>query len=117
MTIPAGAACAKCGSTKRLTRHHIVPRSAGGPNDRRNLQILCRACHDEIDGCVPRRARREKKSAGTRAPSLPAPPPQPECSHPWARTLDGKRFTCVSCGLKYTFKHWHSDLIVTLVAS
>lgn len=31
-----------------LTKHHIHPRSLGGPTDLRNLVLICRACHDDV---------------------------------------------------------------------
>src|SRR5919206_4601153 len=31
-----------------LTKHHIHPRSLGGPSDLRNLVLICRACHDDV---------------------------------------------------------------------
>ena len=43
--------CPVCGDEKpmeRLTKHHIHPRSLGGPTDLRNLVLICRACHDDV---------------------------------------------------------------------
>jgi hypothetical protein len=43
--------CPVCGDVKamdRLTKHHIHPRSLGGPTDLRNLVLICRACHDDV---------------------------------------------------------------------
>lgn len=40
-----GAACAKCGSTEKLTVDHIVPMIRGGSDDLSNLQILCKRCN------------------------------------------------------------------------
>lgn len=43
--------CPVCGEDKgmdRLTKHHIHPRSLGGPSDLRNLVLICRACHDDV---------------------------------------------------------------------
>lgn len=40
--------CAKCGSTKKLVKHHIIPRTFGGTEDPNNLQLLCEACHFEV---------------------------------------------------------------------
>lgn len=38
--------CAVCGSTSgRIERHHIVPRSRGGPDTDDNLVPLCHSCH------------------------------------------------------------------------
>lgn len=43
--------CPVCGDENgidRLTKHHIHPRSLGGPTDLRNLVLICRACHDNV---------------------------------------------------------------------
>lgn len=43
--------CPVCGEEKgveSLTKHHIHPRSLGGPTDLRNLVLICRACHDNV---------------------------------------------------------------------
>lgn len=41
-----GHACTRCGASDRtLQAHHVVPRSAGGPDDLANLVTLCRPCH------------------------------------------------------------------------
>ena len=43
--------CPVCGDEKpidRLTKHHIHPRSLGGPTDLRNLVLICSACHDDV---------------------------------------------------------------------
>ena len=33
---------------EKLTKHHIHPRSLGGPTDLANLVLICRACHDNV---------------------------------------------------------------------
>lgn len=43
--------CPVCGDEKdvaKLTKHHIHPRSLGGPTDLRNLVLICRTCHDNV---------------------------------------------------------------------
>ena len=43
--------CPVCGIEKpmeKLTKHHIHPRSLGGPTDLANLVLVCRACHDDV---------------------------------------------------------------------
>lgn len=43
--------CPVCGDVKpveKLTKHHIHPRSLGGPTDLANLVLICRACHDDV---------------------------------------------------------------------
>lgn len=44
--------CDKKFSAKKLSVHHLVPRSEGGSDDGTNLVTLCNKCHDivEIDG-------------------------------------------------------------------
>ncbi len=39
--------CKSCGENRRseLTIDHKIPRSRGGSNDKRNLQVLCRRCN------------------------------------------------------------------------
>lgn len=49
--------CARCGSKKNLTRHHIVPRRESGPSVSENLQTLCRPCHDFWHRCEGREYR------------------------------------------------------------
>jgi len=31
-----------------LTRHHIVPTRDGGGDEPENIEVLCRACHNEV---------------------------------------------------------------------
>lgn len=38
-------ACVLCGSTRKLQRHHLVPRSRGGTDTPRNQVALCAGCH------------------------------------------------------------------------
>src|SRR3990167_11470530 len=38
--------CLACGSEENLTLDHIIPRARGGPNNRNNLQLLCRPCNE-----------------------------------------------------------------------
>jgi len=43
--------CAKCGTRKKLTRHHVFPQRhfhGAGP-----IVILCRYDHDEIEMMIP----------------------------------------------------------------
>ncbi|BEP14797.1 hypothetical protein acdb102_31080 [Acidothermaceae bacterium B102] len=37
--------CSYCGKTTDLTGDHILPRAAGGTNDRANVSVLCRGCN------------------------------------------------------------------------
>ena len=38
--------CRECGSSYGVEVHHIIRRSAGGPDSPENLITLCRSCHD-----------------------------------------------------------------------
>lgn len=48
--IMLGGKCAHCGTTHKLTLHHLVPKSKAGAEDITNLQCLCRNCHDVVHG-------------------------------------------------------------------
>jgi 5-methylcytosine-specific restriction endonuclease McrA len=39
--------CVKCGTHKRLTCDHVIPKSLGGPDWLCNLQTLCVECNFE----------------------------------------------------------------------
>ncbi len=41
----ANPTCAHCGTIVDLETDHIVPLHAGGSNEWRNLQSLCKSCH------------------------------------------------------------------------
>lgn len=41
--------CELCGTSFRLTYHHIIPRADGGLNATENYIVLCQSCHDEIE--------------------------------------------------------------------
>ena len=41
--------CHRCGSRKRLNVHHIIPVSAGGTRDPKNLVVLCHKCHTTVE--------------------------------------------------------------------
>ena len=56
--------CNRCHGTQALTRHHIVPRSAGGGDAESNIEWLCRPCHEKEHRARPR------QRAATRAQKL-----------------------------------------------
>ena len=37
--------CYRCGATKKLELHHMIPVALGGTNDDGNVIILCEDCH------------------------------------------------------------------------
>ena len=41
--------CQRCGKRRELTVHHIVPRRRGGKHSFKNLAVLCRTCHLELE--------------------------------------------------------------------
>lgn len=60
--------CACCGgkfTRDEMDADHIVPRSRGGSNSRKNLQLLCRHCNrskkDSMDDTFTDLARRERE--------------------------------------------------------
>lgn len=40
-----GGKCARCGNREKLEYDHIVPRSRGGGNTARNIELLCEKCN------------------------------------------------------------------------
>lgn len=40
-----GQHCRHCGTRSNLTIDHVLPKSQGGTNDIRNLQLLCQDCN------------------------------------------------------------------------
>ncbi len=43
--VEVGHRCEVCGSQEDLQAHHTAPQSLGGAQGKRNIRILCRACH------------------------------------------------------------------------
>lgn len=42
--------CTRCGGSKTLQAHHVVPLSKGGTNRAGNLKLLCKRCHEYMHG-------------------------------------------------------------------
>lgn len=40
--------CEKCGSTKNLVVHHLMPQQNGGSDEKENAVVLCRSCHAKV---------------------------------------------------------------------
>lgn len=40
--------CQECGTSARLTVHHIIPKCKGGPSTPGNCILLCRDCHRRL---------------------------------------------------------------------
>ncbi len=64
--------CSRCGATRWLDRHHVLPRSRGG--DDSDVVVLCRRCHEwvhrhphlaEEEGLYERGIRLRKPRGGT----------------------------------------------------
>ena len=77
--------CPVCGDEKdvaKLTKHHIHPRSLGGPTDLRNLVLICRHCHDNVHQFPSAFWARAALEAflNCRNVSYPFPPPPEEGS-------------------------------------
>ena len=47
--IRKNAVCQRCGNCGTLAVHHIIPVSAGGNRDRKNLVVLCPGCHTAVE--------------------------------------------------------------------
>ena len=45
-----GKYCKKCGDSRNLHVHHIIPLSQGGTNEISNLKFLCEDCHSKKHG-------------------------------------------------------------------
>lgn len=59
-----------CYSTRDfLTLDHIIQLSAGGSNDKANLQLLCMPCHREKDGISAK--AKERKAVKSRPKPIP----------------------------------------------
>ena len=67
-----GGACRLCGSTVRLTVHHIVPAADddAAALDMDNLVTLCAACHGRIDGPKAARAKAAARARRRRTPRI-----------------------------------------------
>lgn len=44
--------CVHCGSTERLTAHHIIAREKGGPDELGNLVTLCMGHHSSLERAI-----------------------------------------------------------------
>jgi hypothetical protein len=64
----------------RLTKHHILPRSEGGPTALENLVLLCRDCHTSLHkghGETIRAVRKFVRPRGRHFAFPPPPEPMP----------------------------------------
>lgn len=55
----AKGVCPKCGVVKPLTRHHILPKRLFGSQGNRDIFLLCRECHSELELLIPLRTKKE----------------------------------------------------------
>ncbi|MXV62469.1 HNH endonuclease [Natronorubrum sp. JWXQ-INN-674] len=85
-----GYACRRCGADDRtLQAHHIVPRSAGGPDDLENLITVCRPCHGVIH---------QSNSSFDDVRDDAALFPRPDAPDPVARMREPSDGCCSRCG-------------------
>lgn len=54
--------CQYCGSTKKLTIDHILPRSKGGQHTWDNVVAACEACNGRKGNCTPQEANMPLKT-------------------------------------------------------
>lgn len=40
--------CYFCGKTTNLEDHHIIPKSIGGVNSKKNKKLICGKCHSKL---------------------------------------------------------------------
>ncbi len=67
--------CPSCRKVVPLTRHHIVPRSEGGPDEDSNIELICRPCHNALHRMQPRQrsvSKAVRQSRRTRIKALRA---------------------------------------------
>lgn len=60
--------CRHCGSSSRLTVHHVIPRCKKGPSTPENCILLCQSCHRalHLQEGYPVRSRPKQKTKGRR---------------------------------------------------
>ena len=56
-----GNKCERCGATDFLTCHHIKPKSEGGSNHPRNLEMLCTKCNLKEHPELRKKSKRQRK--------------------------------------------------------
>ncbi|RQH00336.1 HNH endonuclease [Natrarchaeobius oligotrophus] len=85
-----GYACTRCGCDDRtLQAHHVIPRSAGGPDALENLLTLCRPCHGVIH-----QSNGSFDDVRDDAPLFP----KPDAPDPVARMREPDDQLCSRCG-------------------
>lgn len=52
--------CRFCETEENLHTHHIIPRSAGGSDDKENLITVCQSCHNTIESTQGKALKRLK---------------------------------------------------------
>lgn len=45
-----GHVCKYCPSEINLTVHHVIEKQNGGSSNIKNLELICRGCHDILHG-------------------------------------------------------------------
>ena len=87
-----GSCYQKIDAVKAWDIDHIIPLALGGTNEAKNLQILCKPCHNsktyQVDiPSIAKTKRLKARHLGARSPST-RPIPGSRRS-PWKRKLDG----------------------------
>ena len=59
----AGYTCARCPETRRLTVHHKTYIRFGGQELQEDLEVLCKACHDQHHALEGKRIDTRRKAA------------------------------------------------------
>lgn len=51
--------CPKCREHKKLTRHHVYPKTHYGPQG--ETELICRDCHDDLEYLIQETEGRNRK--------------------------------------------------------
>ncbi len=103
--------CFVCKDTRKLSKHHIIPRAIGGKADPDNLVYLCPACHDWVEQyAVDARCVKDLRSAVERRYPFPKPDLQRFVVEEEARVLSPfEKASAIRDAMRS--EGWPSDLI------
>lgn len=60
--------CPKCNQHKKLTRHHVHPKTHYGGGGK--TELICRDCHDELEYFIEQHEGRNKKGRRIKLPKV-----------------------------------------------